>query len=215
MHLGIIGCGKMGTALVAGAIRAGVVNCADVIGCDPSPASREAFSQATGALATPTPASLAATCDVILLCTKPHDVLTAMREIAAATATASQPRLILSIAAGIPLTTLEAAAPAHFRLIRAMPNTPALVGKGAAGSWSINNLGPRIVADNYAPGFFVEHFIKDMGIAIESAKEMGLELPGLALAKSLYDKLEQNGYGYDGTQALYRLFLDDIQNGQQ
>src|SRR5207244_6133337 len=60
------------------------------------------------------------------------------------------------------------------------------VGGGAAASWSLNNLGPRIIDRNFEPGFFVEHFIKDMGIALEEAKRMGLALPGLALANQLY-----------------------------
>lgn len=81
------------------------------------------------------------------------------------------------------------------------------IGTGAAASWALNTLGPRIIKGDFAPGFYVKHFIKDMDIAIESAEKMGLELPGLALAKSLYDKLAQSGYEYDGTQALYRLFL--------
>ncbi|MBF0303600.1 MAG: NAD(P)-dependent oxidoreductase [Desulfamplus sp.] len=81
------------------------------------------------------------------------------------------------------------------------------IGAGAAASWTLNNLGPRIIKGDFAPGFYVRHFIKDMGIAIESAQEMGLDLPGLMLAKSLYDKLAQKGYEYDGTQALYRLFI--------
>jgi 3-hydroxyisobutyrate dehydrogenase len=79
-----------------------------------------------------------------------------------------------------------------------------IVGKGAAGSWSINNLGPRIVADNYAPGFFVEHFIKDMGIALDEARAMGLALPGLALVHQLYLGVKAQGYGRDGTQALMK-----------
>ncbi|MCZ6673373.1 MAG: NAD(P)-dependent oxidoreductase, partial [Verrucomicrobia bacterium] len=64
---------------------------------------------------------------------------------------------------------------------------------GAAGSWSLSNLSPRALKGDFAPGFFVKHFIKDMRIAIESADEMGLELPGLKLAKSLYDKLAAQG----------------------
>jgi 3-hydroxyisobutyrate dehydrogenase len=80
----------------------------------------------------------------------------------------------------------------------------AIVGSGAAGSWSINNLGPRIVADNYAPGFFVEHFIKDMGIALDEARAMGLALPGLALVHQLYLAVRAQGHGRDGTQALMK-----------
>lgn len=77
---------------------------------------------------------------------------------------------------------------------------------GAAGSWSLSNLAPRMIAGNFAPGFYVKHFIKDMKIALESAKEMGLKLPGLELAKSLYDQLAAQGEENSGTQALYKLY---------
>lgn len=76
------------------------------------------------------------------------------------------------------------------------------VAPGAAGSWSLSNLGPRIIANNFDPGFFVEHFIKDMGIALDEANRMGLSLPGLALAKQLYVALKSQGHGRDGTHAL-------------
>jgi 3-hydroxyisobutyrate dehydrogenase len=74
---------------------------------------------------------------------------------------------------------------------------------GAAASWSLANLGPRIIANDFAPGFFVEHFIKDMGIALDEAKRMRLALPGLALAQQLYLSLQALGHGRDGTQALH------------
>ncbi|GAA3411190.1 NAD(P)-dependent oxidoreductase [Paenibacillus hodogayensis] len=77
---------------------------------------------------------------------------------------------------------------------------------GAAGSWSLSNLGPRIIAGNFEPGFYVKHFIKDMGIALESAKEMGLDTPGLRLAESLYRQLAEKGYAEKGTQALFKLW---------
>lgn len=73
---------------------------------------------------------------------------------------------------------------------------------GAAGSWSLSNLGPRIIDGNFAPGFYVEHFIKDMGIALSEAKRMGLALPGLALAHQLYVALAAQGHARDGTHAL-------------
>ena len=76
------------------------------------------------------------------------------------------------------------------------------VASGAAGSWSLSNLGPRIIANNFDPGFFVEHFIKDMGIALAESKRMGLAMPGLALAHQLYIALKAQGHGRDGTQAL-------------
>lgn len=130
MTLGTIGCGKMGTTLIAGAIRAGIVAPEQVIGCDPLPEACEAFAKATGARTTANPSELANACEVILLCTMPLQAADALRD--AAKAVAGQPRLIISIAAGITLNTLEAACPAGFRVIRAMPNTPALVGQGAA-----------------------------------------------------------------------------------
>jgi 3-hydroxyisobutyrate dehydrogenase len=77
------------------------------------------------------------------------------------------------------------------------------IGSGAAGSWALLNLGPRIIANNFAPGFFVEHFIKDLGIALEEAKRMRLALPGLALAQQLYVALAAQGHSRDGTQALH------------
>lgn len=78
---------------------------------------------------------------------------------------------------------------------------------GAAGSWSLSNLSPRALKGDFAPGFYVKHFIKDMRIAIESADDMGLELPGLKLAKTLYAKLAAQGGEDDGTQALLKLYL--------
>ena len=76
------------------------------------------------------------------------------------------------------------------------------VASGAAGSWSLSNYGPRILAGNFEPGFFVEHFIKDMGIALDEARRMKLSLPGLALAMQLYQSVQALGYGKKGTHAL-------------
>jgi 3-hydroxyisobutyrate dehydrogenase len=76
------------------------------------------------------------------------------------------------------------------------------VSVGAAGSKALEVLGPRIMARNFEPGFYVEHFIKDMGIALAEAKKMNLALPGLALAHQLYLALQAQGYGRKGTQGL-------------
>jgi 3-hydroxyisobutyrate dehydrogenase len=76
------------------------------------------------------------------------------------------------------------------------------VGSGAAGSWSLNNLGPRMIAGNFEPGFFVEHFLKDMGIALAESRRMNLFLPGLALAEQLYRAVAAQGYARKGTHAL-------------
>ena len=80
-----------------------------------------------------------------------------------------------------------------------LPTVMESVGSGAAGSWSLANLGPRIMDNNLDPGFFVEHFIKDMGIALDESKAMGLSLPGLALSHQLYLALQAQGHGRDGT----------------
>ena len=76
------------------------------------------------------------------------------------------------------------------------------VASGAAGSWSLANYGPRILAGDFEPGFFVEHFIKDMGIALQEANRMQLSLPGLALAEQLYVALSAQGHGRSGTHSL-------------
>jgi 3-hydroxyisobutyrate dehydrogenase len=92
-----------------------------------------------------------------------------------------------------------------------LPTVLESVGSGAAGSWSLSNLGPRIMDGNFDPGFFVEHFIKDMGIALAESKKMGLALPGLALAHQLYLAVQAQGHGRDGTHAL-QLALAQMSN---
>lgn len=76
------------------------------------------------------------------------------------------------------------------------------VASGAAGSWSLSNYGPRIIAGNFDPGFFVEHFIKDMGIALAESRRMGLAVPGLALAEQLYQAVAAQGHARKGTHSL-------------
>ena len=76
------------------------------------------------------------------------------------------------------------------------------ISKGAAGCWSLENLAPRVLKRNFDPGFFVEHFIKDMGIALDEAKRMGISLPGLSLVHQLYLATQAQGHGRLGTHAL-------------
>jgi 3-hydroxyisobutyrate dehydrogenase len=80
-----------------------------------------------------------------------------------------------------------------------------VVGKGAAGSWSINNLGRRIVKGDFNPGFFIKHFVKDMGIALDEARRMKLSLPGLALVHQFYVAAQAVGLEDLGTQGLYQV----------
>ena len=76
------------------------------------------------------------------------------------------------------------------------------VGRGAAASWMLDNLAPRILKGDFNPGFYVEHFIKDMGIALAEAERMDLVLPGLSLVRELYVAAKAQGHGRKGTQAL-------------
>mgnify|MGYP001826442209 FL=1 len=78
----------------------------------------------------------------------------------------------------------------------------AVVSRGAAACWALDNLAPRIIQQDYEPGFMVDHFIKDLGIAIDEMKTMRLNLPGLSLATKLYQKVSEIGHGASGTQAL-------------
>ena len=81
------------------------------------------------------------------------------------------------------------------------------VGSGAAGSWSVANLAPRMIRRDFEPGFFIEHFLKDLGIALDEADRLGLALPGLAMAKKLYEDASRKGLGRKGTQALLLALL--------
>lgn len=80
------------------------------------------------------------------------------------------------------------------------------ISPGAAGSWSLSNLGPRMLAGNFEPGFYTKHFLKDLRIALDEASTMKLNLPGLQLAINLYEELMDKGYGDKGTQVLFKKY---------
>lgn len=80
------------------------------------------------------------------------------------------------------------------------------ISSGAAGSWSLSNLAPRMIKEDFAPGFYIKHFVKDMKIALDESKKMGISLPGLALAFEMYEKLVEEGYADNGTQALLKYY---------
>lgn len=82
------------------------------------------------------------------------------------------------------------------------------IGGGAAASWSLNHLAPRALQGDHAPGFYVKHFQKDLRLALESAAALGLELPGLARARQLYEEVAARGWADCGTQVLYRLYAE-------
>ena len=87
-----------------------------------------------------------------------------------------------------------------------MEEVIAVIGKGAASSWSINNLGMRIAKKNFDPGFFIKHFVKDMRIGLDEARRMNLSLPGLAMAHQFYTSAMALGHENLGTQGLYKVF---------
>ena len=84
------------------------------------------------------------------------------------------------------------------------------IGGGAAQSWQLTGMSPKMLAEDYAPGFYSKHFLKDLRIALNSAKAMGLTLPLLTLAESLYARMQEQGFGDLGTQALYRLYKNGL-----
>ena len=83
-----------------------------------------------------------------------------------------------------------------------------VIGQGAASSWSINNLGRRIAAKDFNPGFFIKHFVKDMGLALAEAQRVNLSLPGLAMVHQFYTAAKATGHENLGTHGLYRVLAE-------
>ena len=131
MTIGLIGCGKMGSALTLGAIRAGVVTESQIRAYDPVAAAVESLQKEADITAAGSLEELITSCDTFLLCVKPNDVAPILADIAKLSTGESTP-LVLSIAAGVTLSTMESASEGRVRIVRIMPNTPAMIGKGAA-----------------------------------------------------------------------------------
>ena len=128
MKLGFLGCGKMATALVGGVVEAGVCPADALFVNDCIPAAAEALAQKTGVTVVGSASELAGQVDALVLCVKPADALAALRGLGDALAG----KLVISIVAGLSLARLEEAAGAAARVVRVMPNTPALIHQGAA-----------------------------------------------------------------------------------
>jgi pyrroline-5-carboxylate reductase len=131
LKIGFLGAGKMATALAKGFIRAKLASAKDITACDPYEAARNHFTEETGAKATASNADVAKFADILILATKPDQVAAALGEIQEQI----EPKksyLLLSIAAGVTISKLEGSLPAGARVIRAMPNTPALLGESAS-----------------------------------------------------------------------------------
>lgn len=130
LTVGFLGAGKMATALARGFVRAGLVTPKELIASDPSPESEAAFAAATGARTTAFNPDVARFAGVLVLAVKPDQAETVLKELREHL---TEKHLLISIAAGLPLARLEAALPEGTRIVRVMPNTPALVGACASG----------------------------------------------------------------------------------
>lgn len=168
MKLGIIGCGRMGTALVQGAISSGVVKPGDVMGTDVIPAAMQHFTKLTAAGTTSNIAEVIDTSDVILLCTKPQDIFAALSDFKL-----GGDILLISIVAGVKIMELEKGTPGSVRVARTMPNTPALVGKGAAAFC----LGGRCVDGDEV---MVVSLLESVGLAVKVPEKLIDAVTGLS-----------------------------------
>ena len=159
MTIGLIGCGKMGSALTLGAIRAGVLAESQIRAYDPVAAAVESLQKEAEIAAAASLEDLIAICDTFLLCVKPNDVGPVLEKIASGSQGPDK-ALVLSIAAGVTISSMESAAQGKARIVRIMPNTPAMIGKGAAAY----SLGSAATPDD---GSFTEKLLSAVGTACE------------------------------------------------
>ncbi|MFK7851247.1 MAG: pyrroline-5-carboxylate reductase [Akkermansiaceae bacterium] len=157
MKLGVIGCGKMATALVKGAISSGVVDARDVVGVARSKLSCERFSEQTGARASVKISDAVEASEVIIVATKPHDLATALEH---SNLSSYPDKLLISVVAGVTVEKISHLVSNNCRVARAMPNTPSLIGKGATGFC----MGQHATD---ADRSMVESILRAVGLAVE------------------------------------------------
>ena len=188
LKIGFLGAGKMAGALAKGFINAKLVKANQLVAADPFDAARKQFSTATGAKTVAANLAVAKTASVLILATKPDQVTAALAEISSAF---TKKHLLISIAAGVPVAKLEAALPAGARVIRVMPNTPALVGAGAAGF----ALGKNATA---ADGELAKKLLSAVGVALQVKETLldavtGLSGSGPAYVYQFIEALSDGG----------------------
>ena len=188
LKIGFLGAGKMATALARGLVNAKLVTAKQLVAADPFDAARKHFTAATGAKTVAANRDVAASATVLLLATKPDQVAAALAEISGAF---SKKHLLISIAAGVTLAKLEAALPAGARVIRVMPNTPALVGAGA----SAFALGKNATA---ADGELAKKLLSAVGVAMQVKEGLldavtGLSGSGPAYVYQFIEALSDGG----------------------
>jgi len=186
MHIGFIGSGRMASALLEGILRATIAPATDILVTDKIPAAAAELARRTGAQTRPTNAEVAANTEALILCVKPGDVAEALRETGDLSG-----KLLVSIAAGVPLRRLREWAPGNPRLIRVMPNTPALIGHGAAAYAAAEGATDGDVA-------FAEQIFGATGIVVRVKEELldavtGLSGSGPAFVYTVIEALADGG----------------------
>ena len=188
LKIGFLGAGKMATALARGFINARLVKASQLLAADPFDAARKTFTDETGAATVTANLAVTKAANVLILATKPDQVGAALAEISGAF---TQNHLLISIAAGVTLAKFEAALPAGARVIRVMPNTPALVGAGASGF----ALGNHATA---ADGELAKKLLSAVGLALQVKESLldavtGLSGSGPAYVYQFIEALSDGG----------------------
>lgn len=169
MKLGVIGCGKMGTALVKGAVKAGAVEGKNVFLFDHKPATAGFLAKELGGKSVGSLEELLEQAEALLLCTKPKDVPKVLAEMARC----KESKLVISVAAGVTLQALQAPLPVQFRVVRSMPNTPSLVGQGATAYTADGEATDADIA-------FTQKLFSSVGIAMEVPENLLDAVTGLS-----------------------------------
>jgi pyrroline-5-carboxylate reductase len=188
LTIGFLGAGKMATALTRGLIRAKLASPNDIFGSDPIPAARQDFAKETGAKSLASNSDVVKSARVIFLSVKPDQVATVLGDVSKSF---SADHLLISIAAGVPISKMEAALPANSRVIRVMPNTPALVGESA----SAYALGKSATA---ADGELAQKLFSSVGVAMQVKESLldavtGLSGSGPAYVYQFIEALSDGG----------------------
>jgi pyrroline-5-carboxylate reductase len=187
LRMGFLGAGRMATALAKGWLRAGLVHADSCRASDPLPQARQAFAAETGCLATADNREVAAASEVLVLAVKPQSMPALLEEIRSST----KDRLVISIAAGIPLRQLAAALDPSCRLVRVMPNTPCLIGASASGY----SPGANAAAEDIA---LVDRLLGAVGVAFRLPEHLldavtGLSGSGPAFVYLMIEALSDGG----------------------
>ena len=172
-NIGFIGLGHMATALASGVLRAGLVSAERLFGFDVSPDAAARFASTTGATVCADAAETVAKADVVFFAVKPQYMSAALEPVRAALSDAPSSKLLVSIAAGLPISYFESALFPEIRLVRVMPNTPALVGAGASGFARSQNATPE-------DGAVVGELLRSVGSAFELAESQLDAVTGLS-----------------------------------